>query len=248
VGVRYLGAVDTPYHRLVGRFFLINLVRRVYEPGCIMRSVPVLEGAQDKGKSTALRLLAQPWFSDTPFKVGDKDSYQQIQGVMVYEISELESFTRAEATAVKAFVSSTEDNFRAPYERQNEKHPRQTVFAATTNAVEYLKDWTGNTRFWPLACGQEIDLDGLADAREQLLAEALALYRHGERTYPTAAQQVGPVQARAGAPNDGAPLAGHHHRHARARCRLEVPAHGHGARGHAERAEDRPGPHQSTRQ
>lgn len=185
----FLGAVDSPYHRLIGRFFLINLVRRIFEPGCIMRSVPVLEGAQDKGKSTALRLLAQPWFSDTPFKVGDKDAYQQIQGIVLYEISELESFTRAEATAVKAFVSSTEDNFRAPYERQNEKHKRQTVFAATTNAVEYLKDWTGNTRFWPLACGERIDLDGIAATREQLLAEALVLYRKGERTYPTAEQQ-----------------------------------------------------------
>lgn len=187
---RLLGAPDAPYPRLVGRFFLINMVRRIYDPGCIMRSVPVLEGPQDKGKSTFLRILASPWFSDTPFKVGDKDAYQQIQGVLLYEISELESFTRAEATAVKAFVSSTEDNFRAPYERQNEKHPRQTVFAATTNAVEYLKDWTGNTRFWPLPCGEAIDLDGIAAERDQLMAEAVALYRDRAPTYPTHEQQA----------------------------------------------------------
>lgn len=186
---RFLGSPDNEYTRRVGRYFLINVARRVYEPGCIMRSVPVLEGPQDKGKSTALRILARPWFSDTPFRVGDKDSYQQIQGVLVYEISELESFTRAEATAVKAFVSSVEDNFRAPYERQNEKHKRQTVFSATTNAVEYLKDWTGNTRFWPLPTGDVIDLVGLEAAREQLLAEAVELYRRGERTYPTADEQ-----------------------------------------------------------
>lgn len=185
----YLSTQDTQYSRLVGRMFLLNMVRRIYEPGCIMRSVPVLEGLQDKGKSTALRMLSQPWFSDTPFKVGDKDAYQQIQGVMLYEISELESFTRAEATAVKAFVSSTEDNFRAPYERQNEKHPRQTVFAATTNAQEYLKDWTGNTRFWPVDTGEVIRHAELAAVREQLLAEALVLYRKGERTYPTADEQ-----------------------------------------------------------
>lgn len=185
----YLGTKDTQYARLVGRLFLINMIRRIYEPGCIMRSVPVLEGLQDKGKSTALRMLSQPWFSDTPFKVGDKDAYQQIQGVMLYEISELESFTRAEATAVKAFVSSTEDNFRAPYERQNEKHPRQTVFAATTNAQEYLKDWTGNTRFWPVDTGAVIRHEELGARREQLLAEALVLYRQGERTYPTPEQQ-----------------------------------------------------------
>lgn len=186
---RYLGSPESEYTQRVGLYFLVNLVRRVFEPGCIMRSVPVLEGPQDKGKSTALRILAQPWFSDTTFRVGDKDAFQQIQGCLLYEISELESFTRAEATAVKAFISSVEDNFRAPYERQNEKHKRQTVFAATTNAVEYLKDWTGNTRFWPLPTGEVIDLDGLQSAREQLLAEAVVRYREGERTYPTADEQ-----------------------------------------------------------
>lgn len=187
---RFLGSPDTPYTRKVARLFLLNMVRRVYMPGCIMRSVPVLEGPQDKGKSTALRILAAPWSADTPFRVGDKDSYQLIQGVLLYEISELESFTRAEATAVKAFVSSVEDYFRAPYERQPEKHPRSTVFAASTNAVEYLKDWTGNTRFWPLPTGSRIDLDGLAAARDQLLAEALYLWRQGAPTYPTPEELV----------------------------------------------------------
>lgn len=187
--VKYLGAPDCEYTRLVGRFFLINLVRRVYEPGCVMRSVVVLEGQQDKGKSTALRLLAQPWFSDTPFSLAHKDVYQLIQGVLIYEISELESFTRAEASAVKAFVSSVEDNFRAPYERQNERHRRQTVFAATTNAIEYLKDWTGNTRFWPIAIGDVLDLEGLARDRELLLGAARRAYIDGARAYPTREQQ-----------------------------------------------------------
>ena len=193
---RLLGAPDTQYTRLVGRFFLINLARRIFEPGCIMRSVPVLEGAQEKGKSTALRMLARPWFSDTTFRVGDKDAFLQIQGVWLYEISELESFNRAEASAVKAFVSSTEDNFRAPYERANERHARQTCFAATTNASEYLKDWTGNTRFWPLETGT-ILIDEIAEDRDQLLAEAVALYRQGERAFPTqqqAAQLFEPEQ------------------------------------------------------
>jgi predicted P-loop ATPase len=181
---QYLGAEDSPYHRLVSQFFFINLVRRIFEPGCQMRSVPVLEGPQNRGKSTALRLLAQPWFSDTPFRVGEKDAYQQIQGIWLYEISELESFTRAEASAVKAFISSRDDNFRAPYARQNEKHDRQTVFGATTNAQEYLKDWTGNTRFWPLLCGT-IDLEAIARDRDQLIAEAVALYLRGERSHPS---------------------------------------------------------------
>lgn len=182
----FLGAADGEYASLVGRYFLMNLVARIFEPGCIMRSVPVLEGGQNKGKSTALRILTQPWYSDTMFQVNSKDAYQQIQGVWLYEISELESFGRAEATAVKAFISSVEDNYRAPYERANERHKRQTMFAGTTNAHEWLKDWTGNTRFWPLHVdvAGPIDLEGLREARDQLLAEALALYRAGERRFP----------------------------------------------------------------
>lgn len=183
--VRLMGADDTPYHRQVGLFFLLNMVRRIYEPGCVMRSVPVFEGAQNKGKSRALFTLTNPWYADTMLRIGDKDAYQLIQGVMCYEVSEMDSFTRSEATAVKAFISSTEDMFRAPYERSPVKHLRQTSFAATTNAVEYLKDWTGNTRFWPIAVGQRIDLDGIAAERDQLWAEAIALYRAGERAYPT---------------------------------------------------------------
>jgi predicted P-loop ATPase len=180
----YLGAAATPYHGLVGRFFLINMVRRIYDPGCVMRSVPVLEGNQNIGKSRALRALAHPWFSDTMFRVGDKDAYLALRGVWLYEVSELDSFSRAEATAVKAFISSTEDNFRAPYERANARHQRSCVFAASTNASEYLQDFTGNTRFNPIECGAAIDLDALQRDRDQLLAEAVGLYRAGERGYP----------------------------------------------------------------
>lgn len=180
-GVRLMGCADDEYDRLVGRLFLLNLVRRIYEPGCVMRSVPVLEGAQNKGKSTALRLLSQPWYSDTMFKVGDKDAFQLIQGVMLYEISELESFSKSEATAVKAFISSVQDKFRAPYARMPETHLRETMFAATTNAREYLKDWTGNTRFWPwrLMVDGEIRLDDIARERDQLLAEVISIYKRG---------------------------------------------------------------------
>lgn len=187
--VDFMSCADTPYSRMVGMFFLINMVRRIYEPGCVMRSVPVFEGAQNKGKSRALWTLAHPWYADTMMRIGDKDSFQALQGIMCYEVSEMDSFTRSEASAVKAFISSTEDNFRAPYERAPTKHKRQTSFAATTNAAEYLKDWTGNTRFWPIAIGDTIDLDGLAMARDQLWAEAVYLYRSGERAYPTTEQE-----------------------------------------------------------
>lgn len=186
--MKHLNAGDGEYIARVGRYFVLNLIRRAYEPGCIMRSVPVLEGAQNVGKSTVARILADPWFSDTPFRVGDKDAYQQIQGVWLYEIAELDSFSRAESSAVKAFISSSKDRFRAPYERGVEDHFRQTCFLATTNAIEYLRDWTGNTRFWPVQCGAVIDVDGFHAIRDQLLAEGLLIYRAGgdaARAHPT---------------------------------------------------------------
>lgn len=176
---------DPQYLRLVGRFFLMGMVARIYEPGCVFRMMPIFEGNQNKGKSSALRALAQPWFADTPFALGDKDAFQVIQGVLLYEIAELDSFNKSESTRIKAFISSISDKFRAPYEARPREHARQTVFAGTTNSDEYFKDSTGNTRFAPVACGDAIRYEELAAVRDQLFAEAILAWREGVRRYAT---------------------------------------------------------------
>ena len=196
----FLGVKPSPYSAAVGRYFVMNMVARVMEPGCIMRSVPVLEGAQERGKSTALRALAQPWFSDSHLDLRGKDAFEVIQGVWLYEIAEMESFSKADSTMVKQFVSSREDNYRPAYERRAVRVPRQVCFGGTTNDRQYLKDWTGGTRFWPLLCEEagEIKPDAVAEHREALFAEALALLRNRERRHPTreeAAQYFEPEQA-----------------------------------------------------
>jgi putative DNA primase/helicase len=185
--VRFLGCRHSEYVRLVGRFFLLNMIARVMDPGCIMRAVPVLEGPQERGKSTALSVLGGEYFSDTPFRVGEADACLAIQGVWVYEIGEMQQFGRAEAAAVKQFVSSRVDHYRPPYGRRHINVPRQTVFAGSINEATYLRDWTGNTRFHPIRCVEEheIDTDGLRAERNQLLAEAYVLYQKGARRYPT---------------------------------------------------------------
>lgn len=177
------------YVARVGRYFLTAMVARVFEPGCIMRSVPIIEGEQERGKSTLLRILADPWFSDTPIMIGDKDAYQALKGKWLMEIAELQSFSRAEATWVKAFISSPEDHYRAPYERKVNDHKRQIVFAATTNEYAYLKDPSGHSRFWPLLSTGEIKLDALRAVREQLFAEALIAYLASERRHPDRDEQ-----------------------------------------------------------
>lgn len=187
----FLGAKRNEYTTLAGRFFLIGMVARIFQPGCQMRFMLIFEGRQYVGKSTAVRVLAAPWFGDTPPDLSSKDAYQLTQGCWAYEIGEMDAFNRAEATRVKAFISSPVDRFRAPYERAPRDWPRQVVFFGTTNQDEYFKDTTGNTRYWPLRVEEEepINLDGLAAARDQLFAEAVALYKGGERWHPTREEQ-----------------------------------------------------------
>lgn len=184
-----LGVKEGPYAALVGRYFMMNVVARAFEPGCIMRSMPILEGAQNKGKSTALRLLAEPWFSDSHLDIGNKDAYEMIQGTLIYEIAEMHAFTKQEANKVKQFISSRDDNWVPKWVRGRIKVPRRMVFAGSINpdGAGYLRDWTGNTRFWPVRCMEDgpLDLDKVAQWREQLFAEAVFRYREKERRYPT---------------------------------------------------------------
>ncbi|MGV8823982.1 VapE domain-containing protein [Methylibium petroleiphilum] len=170
-----LGAEDSEYSHLVGTWFLMGMVKRVLDPGCQMDYMMVLEGLQGKQKSTALRTLVgnDAWFADTPIRIGDKDALLSLAGIWLYEIGEMESFSKAEVTAVKQYVSSRVDRVREPFARRPADRRRSGVFSGSTNASEYFKDPTGARRFWPVACNGEIDLAKLREWRDQLYAEAL---------------------------------------------------------------------------
>jgi putative DNA primase/helicase len=186
-----LGAEDNEYAALVGAWFLMGMVQRVLHPGCQMDYMVVLEGLQGKRKSTALRTLVgrDEWFADTPIRLGYKDALLTLAGIWLYEVSELDSFNKAEVTAVKIYVSSRVDRVREPFARRMADRPRSSVFAGSTNQSEYFKDPTGARRFWPVACDGEIDLAKLAQWREQLFAEVMARLNHADqdqrRYYPT---------------------------------------------------------------
>ena len=177
---RYLGVADTIYARAVGAKWLISAIARAFRPGCKADHVLVLEGRQGQGKSTALSVLAGPeHFSDQISKLGEKDAAIQLQGPWIVELSELDAMNRSEISAIKGFITITSDDYRSPYGRRVERHPRRCVFAGTTNEEVYLRDATGNRRFWPVKCGM-IDLEGLRADRAQLLAEAVVRFRAGE--------------------------------------------------------------------
>ena len=185
----YLGAEASDYGRFVGRSFLVAAVARVMHPGCKMDTVLVLEGEQGSMKSTAVAALAGEWFTDTPIFIGSKDAMQALHGKWIVELAEMDAVIRAEPSGSKAFFTSSTDDFRPPYGRRTEHHPRQCVFMGTVNLDAYLKDSTGNRRYWPVRCGA-IDMDGLKRDRDQLWAEAVERYRSGERWWAETDKEV----------------------------------------------------------
>lgn len=174
------------YLSLVGRFFVMGLVARVLDPGCKFDYCLVLEGKGGRYKSTALKtLVGKAWFSDTRFDVQkNKEAQEQVQGVWLYELGELAHFNKAGVDEIKAFVSSEVDRYRPAYGRHVESFPRQCVLAATTNNRKYLRDKTGNRRFWPVPVNHVMNLAWIARWRDQLFAEALQAVRAGEPHWP----------------------------------------------------------------
>lgn len=176
----YLGSLDDEYARAVGTKFLVSAVARVMRPGCKADNVLILEGEQGRWKSTALSVLAGAWFMDTPFTLGDKDAFLVIRGSLIVELAELDGFSRAESSRAKAFFSSPADTFVPKYVARAVRVPRQCVFVGTVNHGTYLRDTTGNRRYWPVRIDRG-QIDELRADRDQIWAEAVHLYEQGQR-------------------------------------------------------------------
>lgn len=190
-----LRAEDKPIVREFGKRWLISAVARVMEPGCQADHTLLLVGAQGIKKSSALRTLAgDGWFTDHISDLHDRDSRLELQGKWIIELSELHGVKGKGMEAVKSFLTTRIDSFRAPWGRRTQSLKRQCVFAATTNDFTALTDETGNRRFWPVTCGIEdfqIDLGGLEADRDQLWAEAFALYKRKVAWWLDSAELVG---------------------------------------------------------
>ena len=175
---------DRPYTRLIGRCFMMGLVKRAMQPGCKFDYMLIIKGEQGLSKSTVFRALAFPYFTDNAIRVGDKDSLMAMQLAWIVESAELESLNKSETTLIKQFLSAQEDWYRPPYGGQMRKQPRHSVNVGTTNADTFLKDATGDRRFWPLEV-HTVNVEALIAMRSQLLAEALHRINAGERYWPT---------------------------------------------------------------
>jgi hypothetical protein len=173
------GSETDDYHEQVGRCFLIGMVARVMAPGCQLDTMPVFEGPQGIGKTSALRELGGQWYSSNNASMQEKDFLQGLQGYWLIEIEELESVNRSSLERTKAILSRVRDDFRWSHGRNVRTYPRQCVFAGTTNSDSWNADSSGARRFWPIRCGA-IDLAWIRVHREQLFAEAYERQREGE--------------------------------------------------------------------
>lgn len=182
----YLGVRDTVYSRAVGACTLRAAVARASRPGCKVDTMLILQGEQGAGKSTAIKMLCgEAWFTDDLADFGSKDAAMQLRGAWFIEVGELGAMTRGEVERIKGFMSRARERYRSVYGRHVQEQPRQCIFIGTTNADTYLKDETGNRRFWPVLCGAvgPIDLGAIERDRDQLWAEAMVTFRAGERWY-----------------------------------------------------------------
>jgi len=185
----YFGADDNAYTRAVSRKSLTAAVARVMMPGVKYDYMPIFSGPQGIGKSTFLRLLGKRWYSDSLQTFEGKEAAEMVQGTWINELGELNGLTRSEANAVKQFLSRTEDIYREPYGRRTGAYPRRCVFFGTTNDNEFLRDRTGNRRFWPVDLWQTHPCKNVFEDLEvevpQIWAEAFIAWQLGEPLYLT---------------------------------------------------------------
>ena len=193
--IDYLGAEDTPYTRAVTRKTLAAAVARIFRPGCKFDYMLTLRGRQGLGKSALIAKLGGAWFSDTFTTMHGKDAYEQVQGVWIMEVGELAGMRKAEAETIKLYISKQVDRFRPAYGRRLQEFPRQCVFIGTTNETQFLRDTTGNRRFWVVDTPNKPShnmWDELTPEKiKQIWAEAVEIYNAGEKLYlPASLEKV----------------------------------------------------------
>jgi len=188
--IDFFDADDTDYVRAVSRKTFVAAIARIYEPGIKFDTMPVLDGAQGIGKSSIIKYLAgEEYFSDglQLTDMDDKTGAEKLQGFWIVEIGELAGMKKADIEKVKSFISCSDDKYRPSYGRVVENHPRQCIIIATVNGEHgYLRDITGNRRFWVIKLNQEEQKWKWTkdkNFRDQFWAEAKHYYQLGEKLY-----------------------------------------------------------------
>ena len=185
--VRWLGAEDNELNRIITRLWMIAAVDRIVRPGHQFDEILITCGPQGLGKTKMLRLLARDYFTNSvPVISMDKKTAEILQGMWIIELGELDQMKKGELTTIKNFVTATTDRYRGAYARQAESHPRQCVLAGTSNDGAFLRDDTGERRYWIMpvkGIGDGGILKGFEKEVDQLWAEAVVMWKDRLREY-----------------------------------------------------------------
>ncbi|MFZ2588341.1 VapE domain-containing protein [Paucilactobacillus nenjiangensis] len=186
--IDYVGTENNEYTKAITKTWLTGAIARIYNPAVKFEIVPILEGKQGIGKSTVTRNLFPAAFNDSMDGLGtNKDDYQQLNGSWIIELAELSAMKKTDIAKMKNFISAQTDTYRNSYGKYSVPHPRKCVFIGTTNDRDYLKDATGERRFYPIRCGEIKPTKNVwrADDNDilQVLAEAKHWYDLGEPLY-----------------------------------------------------------------
>lgn len=175
-------AADTELNQEFGSKFLIAGVRRIKRPGVKFDTMLVLEGRQGVGKSRLAARLAvrNEWFCGSLNLNADaKTKAELVSRAWIVECQELDGARKATLDAIKSFLATQFDVYRAAYARNAGSYARHCVIIGTTNEDAYLRDQSGNRRYWPVRVGS-IDMDRFSRDVDQLWAEAVIRERAGE--------------------------------------------------------------------
>ena len=182
-----LGVERLPIYKILLRRFLISGAMTATCPnGHNAPGVLVLQGPQNLGKTRWLRRLfgGDDWFRESAIlDPKDKDSVLECLKFWGVELGELDAtFKRADIAALKGFLTKDKDIIRVPYGKLASEYPRRTIFCASVNQNEYLRDPTGNRRFWSIECGPGLNANHDIDI-QQVWAQAHYYGEEGERYY-----------------------------------------------------------------
>jgi hypothetical protein len=184
------GAASTSYTRSASANFWISMIARPYRPGCQSDHMLVLEGPQGIGKSAGLRIIGGDWFAEQDENVANYRAFTEVlRGKLLIEVSEMDSFSRAEVTRVKQIITCTVDRYRESYGRNAKDYPRQCIFVGTTNRDDWNRDETGARRFWPITCSS-VNLPAIRATRDQLFAEAVHRFKAGQSWWEMPAEET----------------------------------------------------------
>lgn len=177
---------DYLHESFIKRWMVQAIASAYSQDGLAGGGVLVLQGDQNLGKTTWLRRLVgdqRDLFKDgVVLRLDKKDDVKQAVSYWIVELGELDgTFNKSEASALKAFLTNDKDELRQAYARKANNFARRTVFCASVNPEQFLKDPTGNRRYWTVAC-ESIDNEAVINM-QQVWAQVHQLWLSGYKPF-----------------------------------------------------------------